>query len=393
MLTLERDIDIRYDDIRDVGQDGGVYQPQWNQHVDESERPGNPVVISVVEPTTTHLDISRIAQPADAPTATVGLEAPATHHDNSNEKENAGHADVQKKKWNAVVTSVWGYDYASMALMLGWSITQHNDLPNLNADMILLTLPWDNNGIGLTAENKTRLEKVGWKIRELEQIHIDGIDFTKIQPHRRNNLNKLQPFGWSEYDKIVFMDADTVVKGPFGELFAMPGDFAAAPDVWFDIQIDSRFNSGVMVFHPSKELFADMIDKIKDPLYHDPTQGDQDFLQRYWQYRDFKLPFKYNLNIIMYEHFNKQFNELWDEAVIIHFTIRKPVPDSTYWCRKPETDNAELKCKEWGILDVSDKDPMKCPSALDTKRWQWYQRYFAVMLDDTGLFNEVALIG
>lgn len=89
--------------------------------------------------------------------------------------------------------------------------------------MVLLTLPWDGSGIGLTAENKTRLEKVGWNIRELEQIHIEGVDFSQIQSHRRNNLNKLQPFGWMEYGKILSIDADTVVKGNFGELFNMPG--------------------------------------------------------------------------------------------------------------------------------------------------------------------------
>lgn len=126
-------------------------------------------------------------------------------------------------KRNGVVTSVWGSDYASMALMLGWTIMQHNDLKNLNAEMVLLTLPWDGRGIGLTAENKTRLEKVGWNIRELDQIQIEGVNFSQIQPHRRNNLNKLQPFGWAEYEKILYIDADTVVKGKLGELLDMPG--------------------------------------------------------------------------------------------------------------------------------------------------------------------------
>ena len=124
---------------------------------------------------------------------------------------------------NAIATSVWGPDYASMALMLGWTIMQHNDLKSLNAEMVLLTLPWDDMGNGLTVENKTRLQKVGWNIRELDRIQIEGIDFSQIKPHRRNNLNKLQPFGWVEYEKVLYIDADTVVKGKFGELFDMPG--------------------------------------------------------------------------------------------------------------------------------------------------------------------------
>jgi hypothetical protein len=132
-------------------------------------------------------------------------------------------------------------------------------------------------------------------------------------------------------------------------------DFAAAPDVWFDIQIDSRFNSGVMIFRPSRELFFDMMAKIRDQQYHDPHQGDQDFLQHYWKFRDWKLPFKYNLNIVMYEHYPNDFNSLWDEAIIVHFTIQKPSPDQTKFCHKPliETGQSEKGCKFWGILDVS----------------------------------------
>ncbi len=282
-------------------------------------------------------------------------------------------APTTAAKRKGIVTSVWGADYASMALMLGWTIMQHNDLKSLDAEMVLLTLRWYGRGIGLTTENKTRLEKVGWNIKELDQIHIEGIDFSQIQSHRRNNLNKLQPFGWAEYEKILYLDADTVVKGDFGELFDMPGgtywfysllvrmcidktlDFAAVPDVWFDIQIDSRFNSGVMIFRPSRDLFLDMMAKIGDTQYHDPHEGDQDFLQRYWKFRDWKLPFKYNLNIVMYAHYPNDFNALWDEAIVVHFTTQKPSPDHTKFCRKPLIENGknEEECGFWGILDVS----------------------------------------
>jgi hypothetical protein len=362
---LIADTDLDYHPSTGASRDGG-YRPQWQQQYQETDVFGND------QDEIKQSILSRIAEqtPIPTPAATAEPSSPATIT-----REGAAAITEPAKKKNGIVTSVWGYDYASMALMLGWTITQHNDLAMLNAEMVLLTLPWDGHGIGLTVENKTRLEKVGWNIRELSQIEINGIDSTQIQPHRRNNLNKLQPFGWVEYEKILYMDADTVVKGPFGELFAMPGQFAAAPDVWFDIAIDSRFNSGVMVFHPSRELFFDMLDKIKDRRYHDPTQGDQDFLQHYWQYRDFKLPFKYNLNIVMYEHYHNEFNSLWDEAVVIHFTIRKPVSDPKRWCERPLMGKGEGagECRLWGVLE-------------------WYRKYFEQMLEDTG-FQELGPIG
>lgn len=362
---LIADTDLDYYPSTGASRDGG-YQPQWQQQGQETDVFGND------QDEIKESILSRIAEQTPIPTPAAPAEpsSPATIT-----QEGAAATTEPAKKKNGIVTSVWGYDYASMALMLGWTIIQHNDLAMLNAEMVLLTLPWDGHCIGLTVENKTRLEKVGWNIRELSQIEINGVDSTQIQPHRRNNLNKLQPFGWVEYEKIVYMDADTVVKGGFGELFGMPGQFAAAPDVWFDIAIDSRFNSGVMVFKPSRELFFDMLDKIKDRQYHDPTQGDQDFLQHYWQYRDFKLPFKYNLNIVMYEHYHNEFNSLWDEAVIIHFTTRKPVPDPKQWCYRQLMGKEEGagECRLWGVLE-------------------WYRKYFEQMLEDTG-FQELGPLG
>jgi hypothetical protein len=125
----------------------------------------------------------------------------------------------------AIVTSVWDSNYAAFALMLGWSINQYNPVADLGIDLVLLTLQEVKGelGLGITAENRTRLERVGWKIRAEDHLEIPGVNMSLIVEHRRNNLNKLKIFGWEEYDKIVFMDADMICKGPIEELFDMPG--------------------------------------------------------------------------------------------------------------------------------------------------------------------------
>jgi hypothetical protein len=259
----------------------------------------------------------------------------------------------------AIVTSVWDYNYASLALMLGWSIQKHNDLSALGVELVLLTLYGGHLGDvaapGITALNRTRLEKAGWKIRTEERLKVPSVDFSLIKPHRRLNLNKLKIFGWDEYDKIVFMDADTLVKGSIEDLFTMPGDFAAAPDVWFDIPHDPRFNSGVMVFKPRKWLFENMVEKLGDPEYHDPTEGDQAFLQKYWEYENWGLPTIYNLNLIMYEHYRKTWDHLWMNTRIVHFTVRKP---QEAWskegqCKRPiGKPGAQQACALWVPLTV-----------------------------------------
>jgi inositol phosphorylceramide glucuronosyltransferase 1 len=54
---------------------------------------------------------------------------------------------------------------------------------------------------------------------------------------------------------VVFLDADTIVIQNMDEVFKCPG-FCAA------LRHSERFNSGVMVIHPSKELFQRIMDSI-----------------------------------------------------------------------------------------------------------------------------------
>ncbi|QDS71243.1 hypothetical protein FKW77_000122 [Venturia effusa] len=324
-------------------------------------------------------DPSSTSDPTPIPQATA--EGPVRHKPvpPSQPENEHGRGESHRPRY-AIVTSVWDHKYASLALMLGWSIKKHNDLRALGVELVLLTLRGGNlddaTVSGITEQNRTRLEKVGWKIRAEERMQIPQIDYSRIQPHRRLNLNKLKIFGWAEYDKIVFLDADTIVKGSIEELFTMPGDFAAAPDVWHDIPHDPRFNSGVMVFRPRRWLFDNMIEKLANPDYHDPTQSDQAFLQKYWEYKSWGLPSIYNLNLVMYEAYRTSWDQLWMNTRIVHFTIRKPVEA---WakegqCRKPTGKPNERSCALWPALT-------------------WYGEAFKQMRQEMGLEKEIGLLG
>ncbi|PWN21605.1 nucleotide-diphospho-sugar transferase, partial [Microstroma glucosiphilum] len=69
-------------------------------------------------------------------------------------------------------------------------------------------------------------------------------------------LTKLHTWRLTDYQKIVYLDADVLVLKPLAHLFASPHAFAAAPDTgWPDI-----FNSGVMVLTPSEDTFAGLLE-------------------------------------------------------------------------------------------------------------------------------------
>jgi hypothetical protein len=64
---------------------------------------------------------------------------------------------------------------------------------------------------------------------------------------------------------------------------------------------------------------------------HLPHEGDQPFLNRFYEYRHFGLPHVYNLNLVLFHWFPLIWEFLWPKAKIVHFTVRKPGPPEK-WC-------------------------------------------------------------
>eukprot|EP01117_Protostelium_nocturnum_P011633 TRINITY_DN4227_c0_g1_i1.p1 TRINITY_DN4227_c0_g1~~TRINITY_DN4227_c0_g1_i1.p1 ORF type:complete len:557 (+),score=165.54 TRINITY_DN4227_c0_g1_i1:192-1862(+) len=86
-------------------------------------------------------------------------------------------------------------------------------------------------------------------------------------------MSKLNMFNMTEYEKIVYLDADTMVLENSDILFQC-GDFCA---VFINPCI---FNSGVMVIKPSDKLFSEMISKL--PYLPSYDGADQGFLNSYF---------------------------------------------------------------------------------------------------------------
>lgn len=87
-------------------------------------------------------------------------------------------------------------------------------------------------------------------------------------------FSKLAVFGLSFLDRLVYLDADTLVMRSLDDLFDGNG-FAAAPDFGFLLSTDT-FNSGVMALDPSSDTFAELIGSIDNLRSADG--GDQGFL-------------------------------------------------------------------------------------------------------------------
>lgn len=47
-----------------------------------------------------------------------------------------------------------------------------------------------------------------------------------------------------------------------------------------------------------------MVPKVSDQRYHKPNEADQAFLNEYFKFRYFGLPYKYNFNLVMVGFFD-----------------------------------------------------------------------------------------
>ena len=108
------------------------------------------------------------------------------------------------------------------------------------------------------------------------------------RPDLSHVLTKLHVFRLTQYQKIIFLDADVLPIRPISHLFNIPHEFAAVPDVgWPDI-----FNSGVLVLTPGQEKFDELVELLKTKGSWDG--GDQGLLNE-WRGGDWhRLSFTYN---------------------------------------------------------------------------------------------------
>lgn len=239
----------------------------------------------------------------------------------------------------AFVSSLHTTDYFPLSLAMGYSLSQTNDIAAQNAEMVLFV----RKAANISTSALDKLQKVGWKLRIEDDIVLKkNINIEEISPGHRWNLNKLRFWSWTEYDQILFLDSDTLVKGDLSDIWKTPGStysarinltivIAAAPDAWTHTTRDANFNSGVLLLRPSLIEYDLLLRGVSTPGMHLPHEGDQPFLNRFYEYRHFGLPHMYNLNLVLYQWYPVVWKFLWPKAKVVHFTARKPGPPAR-WC-------------------------------------------------------------
>ncbi len=134
-----------------------------------------------------------------------------------------------------------------------------------------------------------------------------------------DNFVKLRLWQLTDYDKIVFIDADALVLQNIDRLFHYP-EFSAAPNVYESLADFHRMNSGVFTAKPDAATFAAMMaDLDRDGAFWRRT--DQTFLEHYFPEWHGLPVFD---NMLQYVWFNLPELWSWREIRILHYQYEKP---------------------------------------------------------------------
>lgn len=261
---------------------------------------------------------------------------------------------------HAYATLVTNADYARGAAALVRSLRRTGTA----ADIVVL-----HTG-GVSAEALAPLQALGARLvaadllptsdvfnerHQRARLHADA-PFTKGRKPAfhtpLDNFVKLRLWEMEEYDRVVFLDADTIVLRSIDRLFGYP-EFSAAPNVYESLSDFHRLNSGVFVAKPSRATFAAMLARLDAPDAF-WRRTDQTFLEAFFSDWHGLPVFD---NMLQYVWFNLP--ELWDwnSVRVIHYQYEKPWEDG-----HPKAERLKPLIDLWKAFDAD--LPIPDPASL-----------------------------
>lgn len=204
----------------------------------------------------------------------------------------------------------------------------------------------------LNSNQLQALRNAGWSLHQIKCIH---------NPHPRPdglfeyNFIKFRIFQLTDYDKIVFIDADIVALRNLDMLFNFPSISARE-------EHDSIFNSGVMVVEPSNCTFKTMMLNIQSVKSYNGGDQGSGFLNKifvWWHC----LPRRTNFFKVIWANTTK-------EKSMLDSMFKADPPQLYgihYFGLKPWTCYKDYDCN-WDLKTVRNY-------ANDEAHWRWWRVY------------------
>jgi alpha-N-acetylglucosamine transferase len=137
---------------------------------------------------------------------------------------------------------------------------------------------------------------------------------------REKVFTKLNIWNMTQFDKLLFLDSDTLILRNVDELFDIElkeGEIAAAIYCSFHCDCEHVWNSGVMLLRPSSVTLANLITGFSQLTWG--GQGDQSYLNAYFRHFGGHKAISHNYN--MGKNTVRCKFEMWqpDKFSIFHF--------------------------------------------------------------------------
>lgn len=230
---------------------------------------------------------------------------------------------------NAIVTTLYSNNFAAAVATLGHSIKKAES----SARLILLYLPDRISDEALCIATST-----GFVPQAVKRIPPPR-NGRGVHRHFQDQYTKLTLWTLDQQgiDAVVYLDADTLVRRNLDELFRLPYNFAAVPDIFLDSRgFTLSFNAGVMFVRPSTEAFNTMVEQIGTASYR-AEDAEQSFLNHFYGAEAIRLPYVYNGNQALKKRSPRLWAGMAHELRLVHFTMVKPFLGKDY---------AEVKLKD-----------------------------------------------
>jgi lipopolysaccharide biosynthesis glycosyltransferase len=198
--------------------------------------------------------------------------------------------------------------------------------------------------------------------------HLSNVILRKVAPINNPNTprqkrfmatyTKLRIFELLEFERLVYLDADTIVRRNIDDLFESD-EVLVAPD--WGIELTDYFNSGMIAFSPCESLKDKIFSNLNE--YHSYDGGDQGYLNEALKGLYRLMPPEYNtLKRLLINHPNLI---TFDDVKVLHYVGAKPweinkdslefgIYDS-HWASYLETDDISKVYPLWkGIANIED---------------------------------------
>lgn len=218
-----------------------------------------------------------------------------------------------------------------------------------------------------------RLSKVFDQVIPTETIansHADAAQFKLLgRPELERTYTKIHVWRQTQFQRIVFLDADTLPLQNLDHLFDLTDGLdastpiAACPDIgWPDI-----FNSGVFVTIPNNSLYNTLVGRARAGLSFDG--GDQGLLNQFFENRWQRLPFTYNVTPSASYQYTPAYQHFKHKVNIVHFIgSQKPWSHSF---TGPWHDSSEFEVQWWNLYNTYYDANLN----LRSEQQQLYQQY------------------